>query len=455
MTTTYTLLDEPRLDSPITHIVKLSIPNVATCFAHYSSSVVATLVVSSLNVSTELAAYGLANLIWYVFGISFGSGLTSALDTLVSQSMGAGNHHLPPVHLNRARIVIMTVAFVPGLITLFFTKEILVAAGQDVQVARYSSDYITGALYGLLPLYLNLCSAAFLRSLKLPEIPLLANVIAALVHIGPCIWLVDRYGLYGAGIAAAINSWTRFFVLEVYMALHPELGAHRWTPEAFSWLGLVEYIKLALPSAALYCSESWAFELQAVVAGWVSTSGLASHVAGVSVICIAFRVPQGISQSMATLVGSALGNGKPMYAQRLSRYGLWIALMLSSVIGLTILIFRHSIIPIYSRDVTVLPVMDTVMAITGIFVVIDAFATVQEGILRGLKLQSAAMKYKIISMFAIMLPTGLVLSRLFGVPGIWIGSVIGVSSSSFWYYRIIQSCDFAHRSAVAIKDNQE
>jgi MATE family multidrug resistance protein len=223
---TYTLLDNPRQETPLNKILKLSISNVATCFAYYFSTVFSTLVVSSLTASTEVAAYGLANLIWNLFGMSFGSGLTSALDSVVGQSVGAGNHHLPPIHLNRARIVIMTVALVPGLIILFFTKEILVAVGQDAEVAQYSSEFITGASYGLLPLYMNLCSAAFLRSLQLPNIPLLANVVSALVHIGPCIWLVDRYGLYGAGIATALNSWTRSHVHEIYKAHHPEQGAH-------------------------------------------------------------------------------------------------------------------------------------------------------------------------------------------------------------------------------------
>jgi hypothetical protein len=76
------------------------------------------------------------------------------------------------------------------------------------------------------------------------------------------------------------------------------------------------------------------------------------------------------------------------------------------------------------------------------------------GKLRGLLLQTATMKYKIISMFAVMLPTGLALSRFFGVRGVWIASVFGVSSNSFWFYCILLSCDFAHRSAVANKGNQ-
>ena len=434
----------------------MAIPNIATCLAHYSSSVVATLSISSLGDSRLLAAYGLANLIWYVFGISFGSGLTSALDTLVSQSLGAGNHHLLSVHLNRARIVILTIGFLPALAVLLFTDQVLVFSGQDVAVATYAADFIKGASLGLIPLYLNFCSAAYLRSIKRPKLPLVANIAAACVHIAPCILMVNHYGLglYGAGLAASLNSWTRFLFLEVYLHIHPELGGHQWTPEAMSLSGLIDYIALALPSAALYCSESWAFELQAMVAGWVSTEGLASHVAGVSVICIAFRLPQGMSQSLATLVGASLGKGKPGEAEAFRSCGLFMTLIASSAVGLAVFVFKRQIASIYSTDASVVSVLDPVMIQAAFFIVVDAFATVQEGVLRGLKLQPVAMKYKLFSMFVVMLPTSLALSRFIGVPGIWLGSTLGVSSSSFWYNRILSRCDFAERSAIAIKDNQ-
>jgi len=381
--------------------------------------------------------------------------MTSALDTFVSQSIGAGNHHLISVHVNRARIVILTIALIPAIIILAYTEDLLVWVGQDPVVSRMSGEFVHGSVFGLVPLYLSLCSAAFLRSMKKPQVVLTANILAAIVHAGPCILMVNHYGwdMKGAGIASALNSWTRFLYMEFYLWNHKELGGSEWTPDALSLSGIRKYVALAIPSAAIYCTESWSFELQAVIAGWVSTSGLAAHVAGVSVICIAFRIPQGLSQSLSTLVGTALGNGKPRSAKAVANYGFGLGTVLAFIIGACIHIFRDPIRAVYSKDPGVIPIMNTIIDITAVFVIPDALSMTQEGILRGLKLQSITAKYKILSLFGIMLPTSLFLSKRIGVPGVWVGAIAGVCFSTFFYYQIIKATDFAERSAAAIKDN--
>jgi MATE family multidrug resistance protein len=350
----------------------------------------------------------------------------------------------------------MTLALFPALITLWYTEEILIFAGQNESVSRMSAEFIHGSVFGIVPLYLSLCSSAFLRSIKRPRIVLFANILGAIVHAGPCIVLVNYYGwgLRGAGIASALNSWTRFLFLEIYLQKNRPLGGAEWTPDSLAWNGLKDYIKLAIPSAAIYCTESWSFELQAVIAGWVSTSGLAAHVAGVSVICIAFRIPQGLSQSLSTLVGTALGNGRPRQAKLFANYGFGVGILLALGSGACIHVYRSSIGAVYSKDPEVVPLMDTVIDMASVFVIPDALSMTQEGILRGLKLQSLTARYKILSLFGVMLPSSFILSRYMGVPGVWTGSILGVCFSTFFYYRIITSTDFAQRSTEAIKDNQ-
>ena len=65
-------------------------------------------------------------------------------------------------------------------------------------------------------------------------------------------------------------------------------------------------------------AEWWAYELQALVAGWVGTEGLAAHVAGANVVTAVFMVAIGIQQATSTLVGFSIGNQKPKNAKEIA-----------------------------------------------------------------------------------------------------------------------------------------
>lgn len=71
-----------------------------------------------LNDRTLIGGVGMAQALMSLMGMSIIMGCNSALDTLVSQSAGAGNLRLCGVYLNRARII-MTILFIPIVILSF------------------------------------------------------------------------------------------------------------------------------------------------------------------------------------------------------------------------------------------------------------------------------------------------------------------------------------------------
>ena len=242
-------------------IFELAIPNVASSLAMYSTTVITTLCISHEDKPELLAAFGLGNLIGNVLGLSIGVGLTSVLETLVSQAFGAGNSHLCSIHLNRARLVV-SVAVIPCIICLYYTDFFLLCLGQDPRIAELASQFTRASVIGLLPFFLYCCTSSFLRSYQLPNPPLIANIVGSVIHLFVSVYLINIAGLelFGAGLAMTINNILRFVMLEIYLSMNPKLQGHEWTSEMFSMKGIRHFLGLGIPSFFLVAIEWSAFE---------------------------------------------------------------------------------------------------------------------------------------------------------------------------------------------------
>ena len=440
-------------DRPWSLIFELAVPNVVSSLAMYSTTVITTLCISHEDQPALLAAFGLGNLIGNVLGLSIGVGLTSVLETLVSQAFGARNLHLTAIHLNRARLVV-SIAVIPCMFCLYYTDFLLTWLGQDPGVSALAADFTRASLFGLLPFFLYCCTSSFLRSCQHPRPPLAANVIGSFIHLFVSVYLINIRGLelWGAGLAMSINNILRFVILEIFLSWRPELHGHEWTSETLSPRGIRHFLGLGIPSFLLVAIEWSAFELQAVFAGWVSTEGLAAHVAGINVIAIVFMVPNGISQSLSTLIGASIGEGLPNLAIEFSKKGPLLMFGLACSYGAAIFVWENAIARLYSTDQAMLQILTTILTMTSVFVVVDAMNTIQAGIIRGLGLQSRAAKYQAVAMLGVMLPIGYFTYPYMGVPGIWTGSIVGLSVSALLFFSILYRADFKECSRRAIQE---
>jgi MATE family multidrug resistance protein len=263
-----------------------------------------------------------------------------------------------------------------------------------------------------------------------------------------------KWGLWGAGLAMSINSTLRFVMLELFLSWKPELRGHTFTKEMFSLRGIRHFLGLGIPSFLLVAVEWVAFELQSVIAGWVSTQGLAAHVACVNVVAIVFMVPNGVSQSLSTLIGASLGEGLPDVGKKFAKKGLILVTLLACTYGLLIWYFDPSIAELYSSEPVTQQIMKQLLTITAIFVLFDAWNTTCMGIIRGLGLQTRAAKLQILAMFGVMLPVGYVLYPHLGVPGIWYGSVSGMFTGASLFVWVIMSSDWTQCSRRAIHESR-
>ena len=445
-------------------LVRLAVPNAASFIAMHVGPVSTVVFMSGLDDPAALAAIGLGSLVSNVLGFSIGIGLTSVLDTLVSQAIGSGNHESALVALNRARIVSCIVS-IPAFIILRSTESILTLLGQESETARLAGVYVSWSAMGLLPSFLFFSLAAYLRAARYPTPPLIVNSICSVLHVilAAVFILMFRWSLFGAGVAVAVTAWSRWIMLEAHVSntMHVSsciafvqvFGSAQARQGVFN--GMRGFLAQAVPSAILMWSEWWAYEAQALIAGWISVPALAANVVCSNMVTVTYMIPMGLAQAAATVVGSSLGAGKPESA----RYSavLAVALTLAVMVSLALLVlsFRESLLSLYGDDVRE-PLGQALTVVAG-FCIVDGLQGVLEGILRGMRMQQVAVKFKLIAMLAIRLPLGFLFGLLFGggVSGLWLGAVIGMSFSSSVYLARIIKADFSACAIEAVRNGCE
>ncbi len=84
-----------------------------------------------------MAGVGMANMFVNIICLSVMFGLSSTLNTLVSQSFGLGNLRLCGIYMNRSRIL-MTVVYFPLLLILLKAEAIFAFFGFDERSSFYS-----------------------------------------------------------------------------------------------------------------------------------------------------------------------------------------------------------------------------------------------------------------------------------------------------------------------------
>ena len=435
----------------------MAVPNMLAFVASFAVNMITFACLSAMDQPKLLGAVGLGSLIGNLFGFAIGIGLTSVLDTLVSQAVGARNHELAVVHLNRARMISAAVTL-PCFYLMWVTEPLLVLTRQDPETSALAGIFVQGTCWGLLPYFYCNALNSYMRCYGKTTPPMMINVITSVFHGLITYLAINKAGMgaYGAGLCISATYWVRWILSEISMMFYAETRrALRWTPQALNWNGIVSYTKLACSNSTLLWIEWGAYELQAMIAGWVGAEGLAAHVAGANVVTAVFMGAIGISQSAAALVGISLGKEKPNTAKSFAVSSMVFTAVIYTVVGFVVMGTRDNIAALISSDAQVIDVLHELLLVVGVFAIVDAINGVGEGVLRGMGLQPKAVIFKLVGMLAIRLPIGYLLSLRMGVTGIWIGAIAGMSCSCAGFYYVISNASFSECSQLAIKRQRD
>ncbi|MCX5479308.1 MATE family efflux transporter [Kaistia geumhonensis] len=424
--------------------IALALPLILTNLAQTVINVTDIVFIGWLG-SRELAAGALGTNLYFAMLI-FGIGMISAVSPMIARKRGEKRHSVRAVRdIVRQGFWMALAITVPFWLLLWNAEPILLAIGQEPDLAREASHYMRGLQWAMLPMLLYLVLRSFVVALERPAWSLVIGVAGLLVN-ALAVWALvfgelglPRLGILGAGIGSTISALTMFAGMAVVCVVHPRFRRYRifghfWR---FDFAKFRSLVALGLPIGVAVALEATVFNAAVFVMGLIGADSVAAHAIAIQFAAVCFMVPLGFSQAATVRVGYAFGAGN---REAITRAG-WTpfalgtafmcctALLIFSVpeVLAGIFIDRHD-----PANAGVMALAVSFLGIAALFQVFDGAQVMAAGMLRGLHDARVPMIYAAVGYWCIGLGIGLSLAFGFGFAGlgIWIGLLSGLAATS-------------------------
>ena len=349
------------------------------------------------NYSIEaISAVAPAGLTAYLFMAFFG-GVAGYTQVFIAQYHGAGRRERIGASLWQGLLFSLLSGLVFWLISLVAAKPIFALADHPPEVQKLEIIYFNILCRGaVLHVAMN-CLSSFFSGRGITRPVMLFHITGMLVNI-PLdyaliygAWGFPELGVRGAAYAT-VTSWsiiTVMLVLNIFTAnnikeyrLLKAVGLDR---ELFSRL-----MRYGIPGSLQFTLDILAFTIFLLLVGRIGKLELAATNIVISINSLAFMPSMGVSQGISTLVGQALGRGKPAYAKYVTWSSIHLLIAYIIVIDLVFLLFPKEVlslfIPTGQSPQEYAQILDTgvsLLRIVAAYLLLDALYMAFSGVLKG------------------------------------------------------------------------
>nr|XP_027778116.1 multidrug and toxin extrusion protein 1-like [Marmota flaviventris] len=375
----------------------------------------------------ELDAVTLAIAVINVTGISVGHGLSSACDTLISQTYGSQNLKYVGVILQRGMLILLLCCF-PCWALFLNTQHILLLFRQDPDVSRLTQTYVMIFIPALPATFLYILQVKYLlnQGIVLPQI--LTGVAANLVNaLANYLFLHQLHlGVMGSALANMIAQFTLALLLFLYI-LGRKLHQATWGGWSLECLqDWASFLRLAIPSMLMLCIEWWAYEIGSFLCGILGMVELGAQSIVYELAIIVYMIPAGFSVAANVRVGNALGAGNIEQAKKSSVVSLLVTELFAITFCVLLLSCKDLVGYIFTTDRDIVALVAQVVPIYAVSHLFEGLSCTSGGILRGTGSQKVGAIVNAIGYYVIGLPIGIALmfAAKLGVIGLWAGIII-------------------------------
>ncbi|KAI1173797.1 MATE efflux family protein [Nemania sp. FL0916] len=423
---TYT--EEYRWASELWLLLQYSVPLIFTYLLQYSWSVIVTYVAGHLS-ADDLAAASVGMTTMAITGYAIFEGMATALDTLCSQSYGAGHLTGVGLHVQRMLLFMLLVAVViggiwgasPQILTLFVKQE---------QLAVLAGRFLRINILGI-PGYASFeAIKRFLQAQGDFKVALVILIICTPLNavFSSLFAFKLGMGLEGAAWGVVVTNTLRTVLLLLYIVSPAGRKSYKcWGGfSRAAWSKWGPMVKLSVAGSAVNLAEWGSFQIVGFSTSYLSTTHLAAQSVLTTISVIVWHIPFSVSIGISTRVGQLVGAGMLSTVRHATALYLAVFTFIGCLNGIILFAFRRPILQFFLEDSTG-PVYDLAAAtalIVCVYQVIDAVICFTNGMLRGLGRQSVAacivivVNYCAAVPFAVWLelgPSGLKLN------GAWVG----------------------------------
>lgn len=418
-------------------IWKLGMPLILSNLAQFAIHITDTVMLGWYSV-TALAASTIATTMFFVIFI-VGAGFSQAVTPLVA----AAAEEADEVQVRRVTRMGLWLSILYGLIVtipFFWAEDILIAMGQEPEVADLAHIYLQIVIWQMVPALIVMTLKAFLAALEHTAIILWATIGTAVMNgfVNYALifgnWGAPELGIKGAAIASLTSTMVAVVILVIYtlrVLQRYQLFRNFWRSDAEV---MKRVYKLGWPISLTSLAETGLFSATAVMMGWIGAVELAAHGIALQLAGLAFMVHIGFSQAATVRAGRALGRRDEALLRRGGITAIGMSAIYATVTSLIFLAFPEVLVSLFIDPAdparpSLLQVGTSLVMIAAIFQLVDGLQVLALGLLRGVQDTTVPMVMATISYWVIGLPASYLLAFQFGLGaiGLWLGLVIGLA----------------------------
>lgn len=400
-------------------------------------SVVDTLVVGRFD-ATHLAGVGVGSAVSHGV-LVFGMGFAMALEPLVAQALGAGEHARAHAWWKTGAQVTLRVAL-PLSVLAIGLVALAPAVGLAHDICSHALSYTLARTPANIAFLYWIASRAVLQSHQLTRPLLIAAFVANLVNAVADVLLVDgllTLGAAGAGLATSASSLILVAVArQAISATGPEASprSDRAGATATEGVSARALLRLGAPISLQLAAEFLVFSTAGLLAAGLGAVEGAAHQVAINCATFTFMLASGLGGAASSLVGDAVGRGDTRSARRRARAAVTLALGLmgTSAVGFALLAdpLADAFTADAERDVAVLAA--DLLRVAALFQLFDGAQVVLAAVLRGAGDVRVPLFMTLIAYWGVgfVVATLLAFGAGLGALGLWLGLSAGLATAS-------------------------
>jgi MATE family multidrug resistance protein len=370
-------------------MLSLAAPMIVTNISFTIMQFVDRFMVSRLG-TDALAAVLPAGIVSFL-PASFAIGVSTSINTFVSQSLGQGKLKSCSEYCWQAMYMgFLYTAVVVGVLWPS-AQHIFKAMGHEPSVINMEVTYLRILLYAHGLMMISWCTSNFFMGVHRPVITMYAAIVGQSVNIA-CnyVLIFGKLGFPAMGIAGA--GWGTFIGMGISALIRMSFFLGQNINEQFQsrhttgidFGKMKELLRVGFPAGIglLVNVALWGAVLFWLV-GIFGKESLAATSAVFSCINVSVMPVVGISTALTAAVGRSIGRGRKDLAIKQTRICLRIGIIYMGLAGLCFFIFRQQLMAFWSVDDKVIATGVKLLICAAIYQVFDAAAIIYSGALRG------------------------------------------------------------------------
>jgi multidrug resistance protein, MATE family len=432
----------------------LGLPLVGSHLAQMALHVADTVMVGWYGV-VPLAAVVLGSSSFFIIFV-VGSGFAKAVMPMVAAAMGRNDE--TQVRRDTRMGLWLSIAYGIVVLPVFWQSgPILLALGQNAEVAAIAQDYLRITGFGLVPALCVTVLQSYLAALHRTQVVLWVTLVAVAVNVAVNWvlifgnWGFPEMGARGAAVATLTVQVLSLVILALYTGLQPDLSRFHlfqrfWRPD---WQAMRQVWRLGVPIGLTGLAEGGLFQASALMMGWIGTVELAAHGIALEAAALTFMLHVGLSSAATIRIARFDGAGDRLALRRAATVAVVISLGVALASVLLFLSLARPIVALFldmakPESAAILAYGVVLLGLAALFQLADGMQVVALGLLRGVQDTRVPMALAAVSYWLIGIPCSYVLAfRLgFGGEGLWLGLVVGLvcaSASLMWrFWRLVR-----------------